>query len=422
MLAELDIEGQAGPDIVLTWSPVRVEVRLVDPGVVTGPVPVTVRARSTAAGGDLLFGSSVSTTTDARLSLALPVDGSPTPFYVAGRFGRPSSAAGDVAIEVVDAGAVVVLSSTAVMVRIRKNAVALGEAERGRFLATLRKLNNNGAGRFAGFRLVHFEQGILEAHYEEGFLPWHRAYLLDLERELQLIDPSVALPYWRFDQPAPRLFSQAFMGIPDPTTGAVMLSADNPLQHWWTDGRVRFDRRPRFNTQTSPASGDDPVVSEALTLARGEPGDLYARFRRIEGSPHGAAHNSFSGDLTSLDMAVRDPLFFMLHANVDRLWAKWQWLKHRFDPDGIETYSAPGHAGAGSFARIGHNLEDTMWPWNGMTGNERPSTAPGGEFPSSPSTAAPGLTPTVRSMIDYQGVHAPGVHLGFDYDDVPFEV
>jgi tyrosinase len=317
MLAEVDIGGQTGPGgAVLTWSPMRAEVRLVDPGAVAGPVPVTVRARSTAAGGDLRFGSSVTSTKAADLSLALPVDGSPTPFYVAGRFGRPSSAAGDVAIEVVDAGSGAVLSSTAVMVRIRKNAVALSEAERSRFLVALNRINNKGAGTFAGLRLVHYEKGIREAHYQDGFLPWHRAYLLDLERQLQLIDSSVALPYWRFDQPAPRLFSQAFMGIPDPSNGTVVLSSDNPLQEWFTDGKVGFDRRPRFNTQTSPASGDFPVMSEALTLAKGELGDLFARFRTMEGSPHGAAHNSFNGYLTLLDMAVRDPLFFMLHAIV----------------------------------------------------------------------------------------------------------
>jgi hypothetical protein len=36
-------------------------------------------------------------------------------------------------------------------------------------------------------------------------------------------------------------------------------------------------------------------------------------------------------------------------------------------------------------------------------------------------TAAPGLRPTVGSMIDYQGVRTTCSRLGFDYDDVPFE-
>ena len=256
MRAELDFGGQADPGgIVLTWSPIPVGVRIVDPGAAAGPVSVTVRARSKASGGDLVFGSSVASTKASKLILALPVDGSPTPMFVAGRFGRPSSSPGDVTIEVVLSASGAVLSATPVMVRIRKNAVALSAAERGRFLVALKKINNKGAGTFAGLRLVHYEKGIYEAHFADGFLPWHRAYLLDLERQLQLIDSTVALPYWRFDEPAPRLFSRAFMGRPDPTTGTVILNSDNPLQDWFTDGRVGIDRRPKFNTQTSKASG-----------------------------------------------------------------------------------------------------------------------------------------------------------------------
>jgi tyrosinase len=47
---------------------------------------------------------------------------------------------------------------------------------------------------------MHTAQSIAQAHGDRGFLPWHRAYLLDLERELQGIDPQVTLPYWRFDR------------------------------------------------------------------------------------------------------------------------------------------------------------------------------------------------------------------------------
>jgi tyrosinase len=56
-----------------------------------------------------------------------------------------------------------------------------------------------------------------------------------------------------------------------------------------------------------------------------------------------------------------------------------------------------------------------------VTGAPRPPTAPGGSFPPSRSTTAPGPSPTVRAMFDYQAV-AGGVPLGFAYDDVPFEL
>jgi tyrosinase len=418
MNTEVTIDSQVAPGpVFLTWSPVLAHVRLTVADGATDPVPVTLRSRSSAGAGAVVFGTSVSSTTVAQMPLSLPVDGSPVEFFVAGAFGRPSVALNDASIEVVDGTSGQLLSATPLMVRIRKSAIALTDPERNRFLAGLRQLNDS--GRFAGFRLVHYEDGIREAHRAQGFLPWHRAYLLDLERELQAIDAAIALPYWRFDRPAPRLFAQAFMGIPDPATNSVRLSSDNPLQFWKTDGVIGFDRRPKFNTQqTSPPS----VIGEVATLGLGEPGATYERFRTMEGNPHGSAHMSFNGFLPSLDMAVRDPLFFLLHANVDRLWAKWQWIRHRFDGTDVAAYSAPGSAGSVNAVRIGHNLNDTMWPWNGVTGDPRPGTAPGGGFPATTLTNAPGATPTVASMIDYQGVLDPAHRLGFDYDDVPFEV
>jgi tyrosinase len=63
-----------------------------------------------------------------------------------------------------------------------------------------------------------------------------------------------------------------------------------------------------------------------------------------------------------------------------------------------------------------------MWPWNASVTPPRPSTPPPRPaFPPSPIIALPGATPRVRDMIDFQGVHGGGA-LGFDYDDVPFQL
>lgn len=139
----------------------------------------------------------------------------------------------------------------------------------------------------------------------------------------------------------------------------------------------------------------------------------------MEGDSHGTAHTSFSGSISSIDTAAKDPLFFMLHTNVDRLWAKWQWLRQRFDTANPATYPFLGSAGDPGATRVGHNLKDTMWPWNQDTNPPRPPTAPGGNLPASPTENAPGLMPAVGDMIDYQGVINLGNRLGFDYDDFP---
>jgi tyrosinase len=245
-----------------------------------------------------------------------------------------------------------------------------------------------------------------QAHGAPGFLPWHRAYLLDLERELQAIDPSVALPYWRFDQAAPQIFTLDFLGASD-ALGTVQFSATNPLQFWKTDGVQGINRRPFFSTGSAPPG----LRTEAQTLALGT---QYAAFRTLEGNPHGTAHTSFGGSISSIPTAAKDPLFFLLHCNVDRLWAKWQRQNGRFNPALAASFDNSGGN------PIGHNLPDTMWPWNGITGGQRPPTAPGGTMAPSPCVSAPGLQPQVQSSLDYQGAVSAPSRLGFDYDDVQF--
>ncbi len=85
----------------------------------------------------------------------------------------------------------------------------------------------------------------------------------------------------------------------------------------------------------------DGLRNETQTLALG---NQYAAFRSLEGNPHGSAHTSFGGSISSIPTAAKDPLFFLLHCNVDRLWAKWQWLNRRFDVTDIDAYRFRGIA------------------------------------------------------------------------------
>jgi tyrosinase len=349
--------------------------------------------------------------------LTLPLSGAPVPFFVAGRFGRPSISDGDAAIEILRDGTTTELARVGLMVRVRKSANSLTTGERDRFLAAFARLNQGGQGLFRDFPRVHSENGLAEAHGRSGFLPWHRAFLLDLERELQKLDRSVSLPYWDFGRTAPKIFSRSFMGVPSTATGTLEFSADNPLQFWMTEAGARIVRRPGFNA----ATGRPFVLNEAQTLSLGGQAIAFENFRGMEGDPHGFTHTSFTGDISDPATAGVDPLFYLLHANVDRLWAKWQWFNNRFDATKVETYQFQGSAGQSGSTRIGHNLKDSMWPWNGATQPPRPPSAPGGAFPSSAIISAPGNTPTVATMIDFQGTLQNQRRLGFDYDDVPFE-
>ncbi len=404
--------------VFLCWAPVEATLTLREAP--AGPAPVAVTVRSAGSLGRLIFDTVRSDGGTPTLQLALPRNGSPVRFWVAGEFRFPSTAHGDAKIEVVETSSSSLLGSLPVMVRIRKNANQMSPAERDRFLSAFGTLNGNGLGRFRDFRAIHVNgRPNEEAHGNRGFLPWHRAYLLDLERELQAIDPTVALPYWRFDQPAPNLFTREFIGVSN-NLGRVQFAPGHPFDAWTTDGQVGILRRlVNFRPTTAPGSisvpGRPAPLNELDTIALGDPGARFENFMEMEGTPHGAAHMSFSEYISQIGTAARDPLFFLLHANVDRLWAKWQWVKRRTNPNLAASFpSAPP-------TRIGHNLNDTMWPWNGVTGGVRPSTAPGGALASSPETALPGAAPTVRSMVDFFGVNG-GQNIGFAYDDVPFDI
>ena len=391
------------------------QLRIVD-GPAGGTVQVTLRNRPSATAGQVCFATSRTPPFATTLTLAVPGNGTPVDLFLAGVFGRPSRADRDATIEAVDAATNQQLSVTRLMVRVRKDAVSLTNAERYRFLEALAALNDRGMGTFSDFPSMHRDLGLDQAHGNSGFLPWHRAMLLDLERELQAIDPTVALPYWKFDVKAKGMLTKAYLGTPD-ASGAVTFEPGHPLESWVTDSVPGLLRTEGFDAETDPAF----VQSEATTLNRGTPGFGYTSFRQMEGDPHGLAHTSFTGFIRDPQTAARDPLFFLLHCNVDRLWAKWQWLRDRFDVTQGTSYPPQG-AGA---APVGHNLEDTLWPWNGETAPQhpgRPDTAPGGSFPPSALTAAPGPTPKVKDMIDHRGVKDPATWLGFDYDDVPFDV
>ncbi len=408
MSVELQINNKASASArYIGYSPAPCRIRQTT----AGP-PLDVRVSNAGTRGKVVFygtGAKPTTSATSTLALSVPGDGSWSGFWIGGQFEQASVADGDAAVKVEDVAAPnVPLTTLTLMVRVRKNANTLSPDERDRFVAALAALNNKGAGLFQTFRDMHVDASTDEAHGAQGFLPWHRAYLLDLERELQNIDRSVALPYWRFDEPAPGLFTPEFMGRTPPNKLYAELSASNPLQFWATDGIPGIQRRPGFNT----AVGAAHVITEAQTLALGQSYDL---FRQMEGSPHGLAHTSFvQGWIGTLGTAAKDPLFFLLHCNVDRLWAKWQFVFHRFDAAGATSYDSA------NAKRIGHHLPDSMWPWNGVHESPRPLTAPGGGLAVSPCVSAPGTQPIVSSQLDFQGRIDPNGRLGFDYDDVPY--
>ncbi|WP_260288870.1 tyrosinase family protein [Peribacillus aracenensis] len=67
---------------------------------------------------------------------------------------------------------------------------------------------------------------------------------------------------------------------------------------------------------------------------------------------HNLVHGWVGGHMGSVPVSPNDPVFFLHHANVDRIWAMWKILQRE------EKY-LPRRSGP-----FGHNLNDPMFPWD----------------------------------------------------------
>lgn len=394
------------------------------------------------------------------------------PFVIAGKFGSPSTNDKDAVLEVhqTSAGGAL-LASKALMVRVRKNADTLTPAERGRFLSAIRTFRNSAANSYVLFQELHRLATTAgdEAHRQPAFLPWHRAMLLHVEREIQKIDPSVALPFWNWDAATANIFTADFMGAPGVgpqfSTAEPVFSVTNPLNGWNTDlpfsgGRLR---RSTNDLSLLPAASlpfkplDDPagpsLVDRTDYGPRARPGTFSIE---VEQDSHDLAHTwpCGGGHLIAPNRSAADPMFYLLHSNIERQWSYWQRKQNRFGTPvgGVLTFPAPGHydnngnwndPGVTTWQK-GSFLEDGMWPWDGTSGgmpgtrDERPlnmATAPGPVIPISTPTipmaqfpasvrrnlwpAAPAV-PRPHDMIDYLGKFRPQDGLGFCYSDVDY--
>ena len=130
------------------------------------------------------------------------------------------------------------------------------------------------------------------------FLAWHRGYLYYLEQQLRAVSGNklLVLPYWDY-------YSSAELPVeftnPSPA---------NPLYV------------PRLNTNVIDALSLAPFGPTLTDMQRGLPNSFETSF---EAMPHNPVHNIIGNVMSTMQSPV-DPIFFLHHANVDRLWSAWQ--------------------------------------------------------------------------------------------------
>ncbi|RKP22232.1 hypothetical protein SYNPS1DRAFT_5890, partial [Syncephalis pseudoplumigaleata] len=157
------------------------------------------------------------------------------------------------------------------------------------------------------------------AHGWAWFFPWHRAYLMEFQRLLRSIDPSIVIPYWdwAYDSQAPEMApvwqSSWYGGSGRPGDSCVVDGQFASYRPYYPEQRClrrQWDGGDKIYAYYSP---------EALRQLISEP-VAYDVFReRLEAVPHGQVHVSIGWDMLTM-YSPNDAIFFLHHAFVDKLW------------------------------------------------------------------------------------------------------
>jgi tyrosinase len=173
-------------------------------------------------------------------------------------------------------------------------------------------------------------------HFSWFFLPWHRMYLfyfeqiiIDAIKELGGPHADWALPYWNYSDNAnanARRLPPAFQAstMPDGTPNPLRVNARNAGAN--TNAIVADD----FDVDIADCLSEPQFVAQP---AGGNPGFGGAQTGfnhssgiggKLENVPHGSMHMAVGGFMSRFNTAGLDPLFWLHHCNIDRLWTVWQ--------------------------------------------------------------------------------------------------
>jgi tyrosinase len=220
------------------------------------------------------------------------------------------------------------MAAAAVGVSTRANQKEMPTTEKEAFKAAVRKMVTDGTYKTIiniHADMSHNMHGSMGPVGMLRFLAWHRRYILEFERTLVAADKvlrpgaasPVCLPYWHWVDPFPE----------------------------WLDGfmpanRPDNDTHPPSRRKKSPPekpnqADEDYIVSGFASQMPGVNADDYTRFTYgLEGwglrqngtslPAHNHVHDWTGGIMSNTRYSPTDPIFWLHHGEVDRLWHIWQ--------------------------------------------------------------------------------------------------
>ena len=129
------------------------------------------------------------------------------------------------------------------------------------------------------------------------FFAWHRGFIYYFERQMRAVsgDSQLVLPYWDY--------------YTNPTMPAEFTNPNggNPLYV------------SRVNSNVRQALTMAPFSSSLINFPTNSANAFEPSF---ESAPHNLVHNIIGGVMADM-VSPTDPIFWLHHANVDRLWVAW---------------------------------------------------------------------------------------------------
>ena len=197
-------------------------------------------------------------------------------------------------------------------------------------------------------------------HQSWYFLPWHRGYLIALEAQIRAAVKTAggpsdwALPYWNYFAKGENNIPPAFTAtkLPDGTPNPLYVKARyGPFNN----GTISCPIPP---VSQSVMSNDLYTGSDRKTKKPGFGGPKTGFSHgggsngNMESNPHNQVHGLVGGNLpdgtyglmSDPGIAALDPIFYLHHCNIDRMWATWNHAgnKNPTDPAWLKGPAAAG--------------------------------------------------------------------------------
>ena len=152
-----------------------------------------------------------------------------------------------------------------------------------------------------------------EQYQQWYFLPWHRLMLFQFEQTIRevLHDEDFSLPYWN-----PVTGNEADLSLP-----LALRDPGSPLfnsTRWpWVNGGERIDTL--YMNWLSLDCLNEKMYIDSPTGSLG----FCPRFDQ---NPHFFTHLALGGDMAEFSTVGGDPIFYLHHCNLDRIWESWNRL------------------------------------------------------------------------------------------------